>query len=109
MHQRVQEQLEKSKAKYKAKHDKHRVDHDFKMGDQVWLYISKERLQVEGINLKPIIYGPIKILEEIGNNSFRLDLPPYMQIYFVVKVENMRLCEPPMINDHEENVQIPYI
>ena len=47
VHQRLQEQLEKSKAKYKARDDKHRVDHDFQVEDQVWIYISKKILQGE--------------------------------------------------------------
>jgi hypothetical protein len=50
----VQEQLEKSQAKYKTRHDKHRVDHSFEVGDEVWLYINKERLKGEGKKLKPI-------------------------------------------------------
>jgi hypothetical protein len=50
----VQEQLEKSQAKYKTRHDKHLVDHSFQVGDEVWLYISKERLKGEGKKLKPI-------------------------------------------------------
>ena len=37
--QAVQEQLEKSQAKYKARHDKHRVDHQFQVHDRVWLHI----------------------------------------------------------------------
>jgi hypothetical protein len=95
VHQMVQEQLEKSQAKYKTRHDKHCVNHSFQVGDEVWLYISKERLKGEGKNLKPIRYGPFKILENIGNNAFHLDLPPYMQMYAVVNVENLRLYEPP--------------
>lgn len=63
VHQRVQEKLEKIKAKYKERHEKHQVDDYFQVGDQFWLYISKERLQGEGKNLKPIRYGPFKILE----------------------------------------------
>jgi hypothetical protein len=50
----VQEQLEKSQAKYKTRHDKHRVDQNFQVEDEVWLYISKERLKGEGKKLKPI-------------------------------------------------------
>ena len=107
--QRVQEKLEKRQAKYKEGHNKHWVDHDFHVGDQVWLYISKERLQSEGKKLKPIRYGPFKILEKIGNNTFRLDLPPYTQIYSIVNVEKLGLYEPPMIVDQEENFQIPSI
>jgi hypothetical protein len=109
IHQVVQEQLEKSQAKYKARHDKHRVDHSFEVGDEVWLYISKERLKGEGKKLKPIRYGPFKIVDKVGNNAFRLDLPPYMQMYAVVNVENLKLYEPPLIDDQGEHVQIPSI
>jgi hypothetical protein len=109
IHQMVQEQLEKSQAKYKTRHDKHRVDHSFQVGDEVWLYISKERLKGEGKKLKPIRYGPFKIIDKIGNNAFRLDLPPYMQMYAVVNVENLKLYEPPLIDDQGEHIQIPSI
>jgi hypothetical protein len=54
IHQVVQEQLEKSQAKYKTRHDKHRVDHSFQVGDEVWPYISKEKLKGEGKKLKLI-------------------------------------------------------
>ena len=53
----MQEQLEKSQAQYKACHYKHRVDHQFQVGDQVWLHISKERMKGEGKKLKPIIWS----------------------------------------------------
>ena len=35
IHRAVQEQLEKSQAQYKARHDKHRMEHSFHVGDQV--------------------------------------------------------------------------
>jgi hypothetical protein len=50
IHQAVQEQLEKSQARYKARHDKHRVDHQFQVGDKVWFHISKDRMKGEGKN-----------------------------------------------------------
>jgi hypothetical protein len=105
----VQEQLEESQAKYKTRHDKHRVDHNFQVGDEVWIYISKHRLKGEGQKLKPNRYGPFKILEKIGNNAFHLDLRPYIQMYEVVNVENLRWYEPPLIDDQGEHVQIPSI
>jgi hypothetical protein len=91
----VQEQLEKSQAKYKTRHEKHRVDHSFQFGDEFWLYISKERLKGEGKKLKPIRYGPFKILDKIGNNAFRLDLPPYMQMDlppYMVTMHSVWIC-----------------
>eukprot|EP00253_Pinus_taeda_P016464 PITA_16464 len=74
IHQAVQEQLEKRQAIYKARHDKHRVEHNFQAGNQVWLYISKDRMQGEGKKLKPI-----------------------------------RLIEPSLIEDHEEQSKMPSI
>jgi hypothetical protein len=72
--------------------------------------VSKlERLKGEGKKLKPIRYGPFKILDKIGNNAFHLDLPPYMQMYAVVNVENLKLYEPPLNDDQGEHVQIPSI
>ena len=59
--------------------------------------------------MKPIRYGPFKIIDMIGNNAFRLDLPPYMQMYAVVNVENLKLYEPPLIDVQGEHVQIPSI
>ena len=104
MQQAVQEELEKSQEKYKDRHDKHRVDHQFQVGDRVWLHITKERIKGEGKNLKSIWYGPFEILEKIGTNAFRLNLPPYMKIYSVVNVENLKLYEPPMIMGAETNI-----
>ena len=63
----------------------------------------------EGKKLKPIRYGPFKIVEKIGHNEFRLNLPPYMHIYLVVNVDKLKLYEPPMIMDLEVNAQIPTV
>ena len=63
----------------------------------------------EGKRLKPIRYGPFTILEKSGTNAFRIDLPPYIQIYSVVNVENLKLFSPPMIMDRDEEVSIPSV
>jgi hypothetical protein len=54
VHQSVQEQLEKIQAKYKARHEKHRVDHQFEVDDQLWLHLNKEKMKGEGKKLRPI-------------------------------------------------------
>ena len=66
-------------------------------------------MQGQGKNLKPISYGPFRILEKIGENDFFLDLPTYMHIYLVVNAENLRLFEPLLIEDLEEKSQFPSI
>ena len=85
------------------------MEHSFQVGDQVLLYISKDRMQGEGTKLKPIRYGPFKILEKIGENAFRLDLPTYMHIYAIVNAYNLRLFEPSLIEYSEEQSQFPSI
>lgn len=109
IHQVVQEQLERSQAKYRARNEKHRIEHSFQVGDQVWFYIRKDKMQGEGKKLKPIRYGPFKILRKIGENSFRLGFPTYMHIYSVINEENLRLFEPSLIEDREEQSQLPSI
>lgn len=79
------------------------------MGDKAWFHISKYRMKGEGKKLQPIRYGPFTILEKIGNNAFCLDLPIYMQMYSVVKVENLKLYEPSLIMDIDEVGIVPTI
>ena len=86
--------MERSQAKYKARYGKHRVEHNFEVGNQVWLHIIKDRMQGEGKKLKPIRYGPFKILDKIGENAFHPDLATYLQIYLAFNAENSRLYEP---------------
>jgi hypothetical protein len=66
-------------------------------------------LKGEGKKLKPSHYGPFTILEKSGTNSFRLDLPTYMNIYSVVNVENFKCFGPPMIMDQDEEVSKPSV
>jgi hypothetical protein len=99
--------LDKSKAKYKAQNDKDQVDHQFQFIDQVLLHINKDRMKGEGENIRPILYGPFNILENIGTNVFHLHLPSYMQMYSVVNFDNLKLYEPPLIMDEDESIQVP--
>ena len=66
-------------------------------------------MQGEGKKLKPIHYGPFKIIKKVGNNAFQLDLPSYMKIYSVANVENLYLYEPPLIDDQGSDVKLPSI
>jgi len=93
------------------RYDKHKVDHKFHVGDHVWLHLSKERLQGPTKKLKPIRHGPYKIVEQVIENAFRLNLPKYMNIYSVVNVEHLKLCEPYMLIEDEAGLDqiLPYI
>ena len=42
--QQVHDILDRANAKYKQRHDQHRVPHNFQVGDKVWLHLQKECL-----------------------------------------------------------------
>jgi len=78
--------------------DWHKTKKSFKVGDKVWLQLNKERLQGLSKKIKALWYGPFEILEKVGDNTYRFSLPPYMNIFLVVNVENLKLYEPSMLD-----------
>ncbi|GJY21195.1 transposable element [Tanacetum coccineum] len=53
----------------------------------------------EGKKLKPIRYGPFRILKKIGENACKLELPAYIELYYVVNVYKLKLFEHSMLDD----------
>ena len=90
--------------KYNAIHYQHITNKSFNVGDGVWIQLNKVRLQGPGKKIKALSYGTFEILEEVGDNAYRLSLLPYMHIYSVVNVENLKLYEPSMLEREEEQV-----
>ena len=43
-------------------------------------------------------------MDNIGDNAYQLSLPPYMCIYSIINVENLKLYEPSMLDQEEEQV-----
>ena len=72
------------------------------MGDRVWLQLNKERLQGHGKKIKAMWYGPFEVLKKVGDNTYIINLPPYMHIYLVVNVENLKLYEHSMLDEEKE-------
>ena len=52
--QQVHDILDRANAKYKQRHDQHRVPHHFQVGDKVWLHLQKERLTGPHRKLRPL-------------------------------------------------------
>ncbi|HVQ01617.1 MAG TPA: chromo domain-containing protein, partial [Candidatus Thermoplasmatota archaeon] len=122
MQQTIEEtrrQIVKAQQQQKIQADRHRRDHDFKIGDFVWL---------DTRNLSPPEYlsrklwerftGPFQIRRKIGETSFELRLPSYWRIHPVFHVSLLRpyhenddnkfpdrqqyYQEPVIIDNHEE-------
>lgn len=47
--------------------------------------------------LKPLRYGPFKIIEQVNANAFKLNLPLYMGMYSEINVENLQLFKPSLL------------
>jgi hypothetical protein len=44
-------------------------------------------------------YAPYKVLERIGENEYRMDLPAQFSIHDVLNVNNLKLFEPPLLEE----------
>ena len=82
--------------------DRYKEDHTFQVGDRVWLYLPKERFKEKERKIKPLRYGPYLITENLGDNTFRLELPPYMGLHPVFNVDKLKLFEPSLLDEIEE-------
>ena len=49
--------------------------------------------------MHPLWYGPYTVLDHIGENSYRLDLPPHLGIHDVLNTKKMKLFDPPLLED----------
>lgn len=84
------------------RHDQHRTKKSFGVVDKVWLKLNKEKLHGPGNKIKALTYGPYEIVEKVDDNSYQLNLPPYMHIYVVVNVDNLKVYEPSMLDQEEK-------
>jgi hypothetical protein len=99
--QQVQDILQKSNAKYKQRHDQHRVPHKFQVGDKVWLHLQKERLTGPHRKLRPLCYGSYTITKVVGDNAFELNIPPFLGLHPVFNVALLRPYFPPLLDTSE--------
>ncbi|XP_052289878.1 uncharacterized protein LOC107178523 [Citrus sinensis] len=76
MHEHVRNRILKQNEKYKKSADKHRKHAKFQEGDLVWVHLRKDRFPPgKFAKLRPRADGPFKVLQRIGNNAYKIELP----------------------------------
>ena len=104
-HAMAQASIKKANERYAYWANKKRIeDPKFRPGDQVWLlrrHIKTTRLS-DKLDAKKL--GPYRILERIGENAYKLDLPKETRIHRVV---NVSLLEKFVPNVHPERMAPP--
>jgi len=79
LQKQIRVQIEKTTEAYKPKANKNRKQLEFKPADLVWLHLRKERFPTRRKNkLMERRDGPFKVIEKVGSNAYKLQLPPDM-------------------------------
>ena len=83
--ERVREEIEKAKAKYKFFEDKYRQEHP-EFPDNSLVYLRTTNLsstrQDQFRKLGPVAVGPYRVVKKVGKVSYRLELPEQMEKKF---------------------------
>ena len=64
---------------------------EFEVGELVWVHLRKDRFPPgKFAKLKPRVDGPFKIIEKIGENAYKLQLPDEYEISPMFNVKDLR-------------------
>jgi hypothetical protein len=86
--------------------DKHRIEHNFEFGDLVFLRLQPYRqssLKKSGAEkLKPRFYGPYRIMCQVDEVAYELELPKESKIHNVFHVSCLKKAVGQFTNTSEE-------
>ena len=91
MHEEVRLKIEKQNAKYVEQANRRCKYVEFEVGDLVWVHLRKDRFPPGKFEkLKPRVDGHFKIIEKIGENAYKLQLPDEYEISLMFNVKDLR-------------------
>jgi hypothetical protein len=79
-------QIIKARDRYKSYADKHRADVQYKVGQAVLLSTENLNKHSQSRKLYPRFLGPFKIIKQVNDVAYKLDLPDHMKIHPVFHV-----------------------
>ena len=74
------------------------MQHNFQVGDKVWLHLQKERLDGPHRKILLLRYGPYTITKAIKDNSFKVSIPPFLGLHLVFNVDHLWPYFPPLLD-----------
>jgi len=90
IHEQTRLAIEKKNKEVALRRNKGRKYVVFKPGDLVWVHMRKERFPSKRkTKLDPRGSGPYKVLERIGDNAYKLDLPGEFQVSATFNVSDL--------------------
>lgn len=90
IHEKARQQIEHKNRMYAQKANKGRKQVIFEPGDWVWVHMRKERFpNKRRSKLDPRGDGPFQVLERIGDNAYKIDLPGEYQVSATFNVSDL--------------------
>lgn len=94
IHEQTKLAIERKNEQTALRRNKGRKSVIFKPGDQVWVHFRKERFPAKRRSkLDPRGDGPFEVLERIGDNAYKIDLPSEYQVSATFNVSDLSLFD----------------
>uniref|UniRef100_A0A2N9EKX8 CCHC-type domain-containing protein n=1 Tax=Fagus sylvatica TaxID=28930 RepID=A0A2N9EKX8_FAGSY len=103
LHEQIRGSILKKNEKYSKQANKHRKPTAFKEGDLVWIHLRKERFPSKrSSKLMPRADGPFRMLQRIGENAYKIELPGDYGVSATFNVSDLS----PYYEDQEDQVDL---
>jgi hypothetical protein len=101
LHEQIRGSILKKNEQYSKQANKHRKPAAFKEGDLVWIHLRKERFPSKrSSKLMPRADGPFRVLQRIGENAYKIELPGDYGVSATFNVSDLS----PYYEDQEDQV-----